>query len=121
MINEDCEIEANLAFATHRKYRKPLIGAPCAAVDLSFGRVTWSALTLAWIQPGRRGANAKVDTLPGLFASLGYARCVLRAWRDDYNHVRPHSGIGGLTSAGAARRLVQTRPQGHHDSPGLYL
>ncbi|MBQ1499149.1 MAG: integrase core domain-containing protein [Sphingomonas sp.] len=45
------------------------------------------------------------------FASLGHARSVLRAWRDDYNHVRPHSGIGGLTPAEAATQLVQPRPQ----------
>jgi hypothetical protein len=54
-------------------------------------------------------------------ASLAHARAVLRRWRDDYNHVRPHSGIGGLTPADAARRVVQPRPQGHHDNPGLYL
>jgi putative transposase len=40
-----------------------------------------------------------------LFASLSHARTharsVLRAWRDDYNHGRPHSGIGGLAPADA--------------------
>ena len=41
-----------------------------------------------------------------LFVSLGHARPVLRLWRDDYNHVRPHSGVGGLTPANAARRVV---------------
>lgn len=46
-----------------------------------------------------------------LFVSLGHARSVLRLWRDDYNHVRPHSGIGGLTPADAARRVVQPRPR----------
>jgi len=56
-----------------------------------------------------------------LFASLGHARSVLHSWRDDYNHVRPHSGIGGLTPADAVRRVVQPRPNEHHDNPGLYL
>ena len=56
-----------------------------------------------------------------LFASLSHARSVLSGWRYDYNHVRPHSGIGGLTPADAARRVVQPRPQGHDDNPGLYL
>jgi transposase InsO family protein len=56
-----------------------------------------------------------------LFVSLGHARSVLRLWRDDYNHVRPHSGIGGLTPADAARRVVQHRPDGHHTNPGLQL
>ena len=84
-----------------------------------------------YIAPGKPQQNGYVESFNGrlrdeclnetLFASLGHARSVLRAWRDDYNHVRPHSGIGGLTPAGAARRLVQPRPQGHHDNPGLYL
>ncbi|WP_414712181.1 integrase core domain-containing protein [Sphingomonas sp.] len=56
-----------------------------------------------------------------MFASLGHARSVLRAWRDDYNHVRPHSGIGGLTPADAARRFAQPHPPGHLGNPGLYL
>src|SRR3546814_3373386 len=56
-----------------------------------------------------------------LFVSLGHARSVLRLWRDDYNHVRPHSGVGGLTPADAARRVVQHRPEGHHTNPGLQL
>lgn len=34
-----------------------------------------------------------------LFVSLGHARSALRLWRDDYNHVRPHSGVGWLTPA----------------------
>ncbi|WP_082670221.1 integrase core domain-containing protein [Sphingomonas sanguinis] len=41
------------------------------------------------------------------------ARSVLRLWRDDYNRVRPHSGVGGLTPADAARRLCNTA-DGHH-------
>ena len=56
-----------------------------------------------------------------LFLSLARVRAVLQAWRDDYNHVRPHSGIGGLTPADAARRVVQHRPDGHHTDPGLQL
>ena len=84
-----------------------------------------------YIAPGKPQQNGYVESFNGrlrdeclnetLFASLGHARSVLRAWRDDYNHVRPHSGIGGLTPADAARRLVQPRPEGHHDNPGLYL
>lgn len=84
-----------------------------------------------YIAPGKPQQNGYVESFNGrlrdeclnetLFASLGHARSVLRAWRSDYNHVRPHSGIGGLTPADAARRLVQPRPEGHHDNPGLYL
>ena len=84
-----------------------------------------------FIDPGSPWQNAWIESFNGrlrdeclnetLFASLGHARSVLRAWRDDYNHVRPHSGIGGLTPADAARRLVQPAPEAHHDKPGLYL
>jgi putative transposase len=32
-----------------------------------------------------------------LFSSLGEARQQIRAWQDDYNHHRPHSGLGNMT------------------------
>ncbi|WP_425057242.1 integrase core domain-containing protein [Sphingomonas vulcanisoli] len=54
-----------------------------------------------------------------MFASLSHGRSVLSDWRDGYNRVRPHNGIGGLTPAGAARLVVQPSPQGHDDNPGL--
>ncbi len=89
-------------------------------------RVNWH-----YIAPGRPMQNGFIESFNGrlrdeclnetLFASLSHARSVLRAWRDDYNHVRPHSGIGGLTPADAASRVVQPRPNEHHDNPGLYL
>src|SRR5438270_13073784 len=31
-----------------------------------------------------------------LFTSLAHAREVLAIWKDDYNTVRPHSGVGNL-------------------------
>src|SRR5690606_35608683 len=84
-----------------------------------------------YIAPGKPQQNGYVESFNGrwrdecltetLLASLSRARSVLRAWRVDYNHVRPHSGIGGLTPANGARRVVQPRPSGHHDNPGLYL
>ena len=84
-----------------------------------------------YIAPGKPQQNGYVESFNGrlrdeclnetLFVSLGHARSVLRLWRDDYNHVRPHSGVGGLTPADAAKRVVQHRPDGHHDNPGLQL
>ncbi|WP_156348068.1 IS3 family transposase [Sphingomonas sp. Leaf231] len=84
-----------------------------------------------YIAPGKPQQNGYVESFNGrlrdeclnetLFVSLGHARSVLRLWRDDYNHVRPHSGVGGLTPADAARRVVQHRPEGHHTNPGLQL
>jgi putative transposase len=89
-------------------------------------RIEWH-----YIAPGKPQQNGFVESFNGrlrdeclnetLFSSLGQARSVLRAWHYDYNHVRLHSGIGGLTHADAARRLVQPRPDGHHDNPGLQL
>ena len=84
-----------------------------------------------YIAPGKPQQNGYVESFNGrlcdeclnetLFVSLGHARSVLRLWRDDYNHVRPHSGIGGLTPSDAARRVVQHRPEGHDTNPGLQL
>lgn len=84
-----------------------------------------------YIAPGKPQQNGYIESFNGrlrdeclnetLFASLSHARSVLSNWRNDYNHVRPHSGIGGLTPADAAKRVVQTHPPGHPGSPGLYL
>lgn len=84
-----------------------------------------------YIAPGKPQQNGYVESFNGrlrdeclnetLFVSLGHARSVLRLRRDDYNHVRPHSGIGGLTPADAARRVAPPRPEGHHTNPGLQL
>ena len=49
------------------------------------------------------------------------AALMLFLWRDDYNHVQPHSGISGLALADAAERVVQNRPDGRHTNPGLHL
>ena len=40
-----------------------------------------------------------------VFDNLGHARRLLAAWRQDYNHVRPHSAHGGLPPAAAGERL----------------
>ncbi len=34
-----------------------------------------------------------------LFSTLGEARQQIRSWQDDYNHLRPHSGLGSMTPA----------------------
>ena len=64
-------------------------------------RIDWHS-----IAPDKPQQNGYVESFNGrlrdeclnetLFVSLGNARSVLRLWRDDYNQVRPHSGIGGL-------------------------
>ena len=89
-------------------------------------RIEWH-----YIAPGKPQQNGYVESFNGrlrdeclnetLFASMRHARSVLCRWRDDYNHVRPHSGIGGLTPTAAGMRVVQPPQQEHHDNPGLYL
>ncbi len=41
-----------------------------------------------------------------LFTSLDHAREALAAWKDDYNLVRPHSGIGNIPPAIYAKLSV---------------
>jgi putative transposase len=69
---------------------------------------------VAWhyIAPGKPVQNAFIESFNGrlrdellneeIFETLADARRRLRLWRHDYNHVRPHSSLGGLTPA--ARR-----------------
>ena len=70
---------------------------------------------IAWhyITPGKPTENAFIESFNGrlrdeclneeVFDSLAHARRVLARWRHDYNHVRPHSSLGGLTPAQARR------------------
>ena len=67
-----------------------------------------------YIAPGKPQQNAFVESFNGrlrdellnetLFTSLAHAREVLSSWQDDYNTVRPHSGLGNLTPAAYAKR-----------------
>ena len=79
---------------------------------------------------GKPQQNGFVDSFNGrlrdeclnetLFVGLAHARAVLTRWQHDYNHVRPHSGIGGLTPAQIGG-LAPPRPTGHPATPGLQL
>ena len=75
-----------------------------------------------YIAPGKPQQNGFVESFNGrlrdeclneeVFDSLGHARRVLARWRHDYNHVRPHTSLGGLTPAEARRaaRLPEGQP-----------
>ena len=62
-----------------------------------------------YIAPGKAQQNGFIESFNGrlrdellnetLFTSLAHARAVLAAWKDDYNTVRPHSGLGNLPPA----------------------
>lgn len=71
---------------------------------------------LYFIQPGKPVQNAFVESFNGKmreeclnqswFTSLEHARQVIEAWRQDYNSVRPHRSLGGLTPEEYERRLT---------------
>lgn len=92
---------------------KPLIIVSDNGTELTSNAVLrWTQdRRIAWhyIAPGKPTQNAFVDSFNGrlrdeclnetLFTSLGHARHELAGWRYDYNHVRPHSSLGGATPA----------------------
>jgi putative transposase len=65
-------------------------------------RIEWH-----YIAPGKPQQNAFIESFNGrsrdellnemLFTSLDHGREALSLWKDDYNTVRPHSGLGNLT------------------------
>lgn len=81
--------------------------------------LTWAherGLTLRLIEPGQPTQNAYVESFNGRFrdeclnehwfTSLAHARVVIEDWRREYNEERPKKGLGGLTPAAYARRLM---------------
>ena len=67
-----------------------------------------------YIAPGKPTQNAFIESFNGrlrdellnetLFSSLDHARVSLAFWKNDYNTIRPHSGLGNLTPAAYANR-----------------
>ena len=68
-----------------------------------------------YIAPGKPQQNAFVESFIGrlrdellnetLFSSLTHAREALAIWKNDYNTVRPHGGVGNLPPAAYAELL----------------
>jgi len=62
-----------------------------------------------YIAPGKPMQNGFLESFNGrlrdellnetLFSTLGDAREKIRAWQHDYNHHRPHSGLGNIPPA----------------------
>jgi putative transposase len=70
----------------------------------------WGAeknVALHFIQPGKPTQNAKIESFNGrvrdellnahCFRTIDEVRKLAEAWKNDYNEVRPHSTLGGLT------------------------
>lgn len=74
---------------------------------------------LRFIRPGKPIENAFIESFNGKFrdeclnehwfTGLNDARFTIECWRQDYNHVRPHSSLGGFTPAAFARRSAGLR------------
>ena len=74
---------------------------------------------LEFIRPGKPVENAFIESFNGrlrdeclnahIFASTAEAQRVLDAWRDDYNHVRPHSSLQDRTPAAVGAMWVDSR------------
>ena len=68
-----------------------------------------------YIAPGKPQQNGFIESFNGrlrdellnetLFRSLPHVREMLAAWRQDYNHERPHSKLGWMTPLDFARAL----------------
>jgi putative transposase len=76
-------------------------------------------VALDFIRPGKPVENAIIESFNGRlrdeclnvysFESIVHAQAVITAWRDDYNHRRPHGALGQLTpSEYAAQRQTPT-------------
>ena len=108
-------------------------GAPKSIVSDNGTELTSTSL-LVWqqaqgvdwhyIQPGKPIQNAFVESFNGrlrdeclnetAFRSLGHARELIAGWRDDYNGLRPHTSLGGLTPAEFATRSNQGQSSDGH-------
>ena len=74
---------------------------------------------LEFIRPGKPVENAFIESFNGrlrdeclnahVFVSTIEAQHVLDAWREDYNHVRPHSALQDRTPAEMGARWVDSR------------
>lgn len=75
-------------------------------------------IQLQFIRPGKPIENAYVESFNGRFrdeclnqhwfVDLEDARHIIAAWRNDYNHTRPHSALGNQPPAVFAERLTST-------------
>ena len=93
-------------------------GSPAMVVSDNGTELTSMAI-LSWCQrtgvewhyiaPGKPMQNGFVESFnrrfrdellnETLFSTIGEARQRIRAWQDDHNHHRPHSGLGNMTPA----------------------
>jgi len=96
----------------------------------SMAILKWSqerAVDWHYIAPGKPTQNAFVESFNGrlrdeclnetLFTSVRHARIELALWKRDYNHVRPHSSLKGLTPIEANNNWTKQQAPGHAQVP----
>ncbi len=76
----------------------------------------WNGVRLHFIDPGKPTQNAFIESFNGKFRDeclnqnwffdLVDARRIIRAWKEDYNTVRPHSSLGYRTPEEFAREAA---------------
>lgn len=84
---------------------------------------------LRQIQPGKPNQNAYIESFNGRlrdeclnehwFVSLGHARTIIEAWRQEYNNERPKKALDGLTPATYAKSLAKKSGKLSSDSKAL--
>ncbi len=87
-----------------------------------------NGVKLRFIRPGKPVENCFVESFNGTFRKdcldahwfedLEHARRVIESWRLDYNHDRPHSGVGDLAPAEFAALREPTAPSGQQTPKG---
>ena len=86
----------------------------------SLAMLAWAAkrrVQLHYIAPGKPTQNAFIESFNGrfrdeclnehVFWSVAEARCIIEAWRCDYNAGRPHKSLGHLTPNEFALTQIQ--------------
>lgn len=78
-----------------------------------------NGVRLDFIQPGKPSQNGYIESFNGKlrdeclnqhwFLGLNDARRIVANWRDDYNHHRPHTALGGRTPDEAASAVAGLR------------
>ena len=68
---------------------------------------TWGQFVKTLGSARVKSANECLNT--HCFLSIRDAQSLIEAWREDYNHYRPHSSIGNLTPREFARRKMQLK------------
>ena len=104
--------------AAHRPLPKAIVcdNGPEFTRKAKFFWSKHASMKLHFIQPGKPTQNAFIESFNGKFreyclnlhwfASLEDARSTIDAWRDHYNHVRPHRSLGKKPPAVFARKAA---------------